>query len=114
MDEGRSLGVGTGAGITAFLASDFVVPPSLKINANYYGWRYAAYLAAVTTVAAVISGTVLQAVFAVTGLTPNRDVTLADQANFAVNHTFFLNLLAVAVAGVLLALRRRATAQAAA
>ena len=27
------------AGIMAFLASDFIVPPSLKINANYYGWR---------------------------------------------------------------------------
>lgn len=93
------------AGIMAFLAADFVVPPSLKINANYYGWRFALYLAAIFTTAAVISGIVLHAVFALVGLTPDRDVQLAEQANFELNHTFFLNVVAVAVAAVLLALR---------
>ncbi len=62
---------------------------------------------------AVISGIVLQAVFAVAGLTPNRDVTVAGQANFAVNHTFLLNLVAIAVAAALVLLRCRATARAA-
>lgn len=93
------------AGIMAFLAADFVVPPSLKINANYYGWRFALYLAAIFTTAAVISGVVLHAVFALVGLTPDRDVRLAEQANFEVNHTFFLNLLALALAAALLGLR---------
>jgi uncharacterized membrane protein YraQ (UPF0718 family) len=27
--------------ITAFLYADFVVPPAVKINANYYGWKFA-------------------------------------------------------------------------
>ena len=94
------------AGIMAFLAADFVVPPSLKINANYYGWRFALYLAAIFTTAAVISGVVLHAVFALVGLTPDRDVKLAERATFELNHTFFLNLLALAVAVVLLGLRR--------
>ncbi len=95
------------AGIMAFLAADFVVPPSVKINANYYGWRFSLYLAAISTAAAVISGVVLHGVFALVGLTPDRYVRLAEQANFELNHTFFLNLLALAVATVLLGLRRR-------
>ncbi|MBW3556526.1 MAG: permease [Actinobacteria bacterium] len=94
------------AGIMAFLAADFVVPPSLKINANYYGWRFALYLAGIFTAAAVISGVVLHALFAFIGLTPDRNVELAEQATFELNHTFLLNLLALAVAGVLLGLRR--------
>jgi uncharacterized protein len=102
------------AGIMAFLAADFVVPPSLKINANYYGWRFSLYLAAIFTAAAVISGVVLHAVFAVVGLTPDRDVRLAEQANFELNHTFFLNLVALAVAAVLLGLRRWSAKQASA
>lgn len=32
-------------------------------------------------------------------------MNLAEQANFELNHTFFLNLLAAAVAALLLALR---------
>ncbi|HVM02302.1 MAG TPA: permease [Acidimicrobiales bacterium] len=94
------------AGIMAFLAADFVVPPSLKINANYYGWRFSLYLAAVFTAAAVISGVALHALFALVGLTPDRDVRLAERASFGVDHTFFLNLVALAVAAVLLGLRR--------
>ena len=90
----------------AFLAADFVVPPSLKINANYYGWRFSLYLAGIFTTAAVISGVVLHAVFAVTGVTPPRDATLPEQASFALNHTFFLNVVAVVVIAVMLRLRR--------
>lgn len=97
------------AGIMAFLASDFIVPPSFKINANYYGWRFAAYLAAVSTVAAVVSGIILHALFAATGLTPDRDVRLGEQAQFELNHTFFLNLFAVGVAAALLVTRVRAS-----
>jgi hypothetical protein len=94
------------AGIMAFLAADFVVPPSLKINANYYGWRFAAYLVAISTVAAVISVVVLHGVLALVGLTPGRDVRLAERTGFELNHTFVLNLVALATAGVLLGLRR--------
>jgi uncharacterized membrane protein YraQ (UPF0718 family) len=93
------------AGIMVFLAADFVVPPSLKINANYYGSRFAAYLAAISTVAAVISGVVLHDLFALVSLTPGRDVRLAERASFELNHTFVLNLVALAAAAVLFGLR---------
>ena len=63
---------------------------------------------------AVISGVVLHGVFALVGLTPDRDVRLAEQANFELNHTFVLNLVAVVVAAVLLGLRRGSAKQASA
>ena len=50
--------------------------------------------AGVFTVAAVVSGVVLHALFALVGLTPGREVDLAEQANFELNHTFFLNQVA--------------------
>ena len=66
------------AGIMAFLAADFVVPPAVKINANYYGWRFASYIGAIFAVAAVISGTLLQGLFSVLGLIPDRDLDIAS------------------------------------
>ena len=58
-------------------------------------------------IAAVISGTLLQGFFSVLGLIPERDLDIAELATFAVDHTFWLNLVAVGVAAALLALRRR-------
>ncbi len=63
---------------------------------------------------AVISGVVLHALFAFTGLIPDRDVRLAEQANLELNHTFVLNLVAVMVVAVLLGLQRWSTRQASA
>lgn len=65
-------------------------PAQPEINSNYYGSRFSLYLAGVFTTAAVVSGVVLYAVFAVAALTPQRDVTLAVRANFELIHTFFL------------------------
>lgn len=95
------------AGIMAFLAADFVVPPALKINANYYGWRFAVYLGGVFAVAAVITGTILQAAFTAVRLTPERNIDIQKLATFAIDHTFWLNLVAAAVAVTLLVLRWR-------
>lgn len=99
------------AGIMAFLAADFVVPPAVKINANYYGWRFAVYLGVIFAIAAVISGTVLQGLFSLVGLIPDRDIDITELATFAIDHTFWLNLLAVAVGVALLVARRRRRTQ---
>jgi uncharacterized membrane protein YraQ (UPF0718 family) len=94
------------AGVMTFLAADFVVPPALKINANYYGRRFSLYLAGVFAVAAVVSGTVLQALFSALGLIPERDVDIRQLATFAIDHTFWLNLAGATIAAALLLLRR--------
>jgi uncharacterized protein len=95
------------AGIMAFLYADFVVPSSLKINATYYGWRFAAYLGAVFAVAAVIAGIMLHLLFSMLGLIPKPAGAVEQMATFAIDYTFFLNLLATAVAVLLVWLCKR-------
>jgi uncharacterized membrane protein YraQ (UPF0718 family) len=91
------------AGIVAFLYSDFVVIPSLRINATYYGWRFAGYLAMVFTVSAVIAGIVMHLLFSVVGLIPEaRAGQVEEMAQFRVDYVFFLNLAALSVTGLLL------------
>lgn len=102
-----SNGVAFGA-IMVFLYADFVVPPAVKINANYYGWRFAAYLAAIFTVAAVVSGLAAHGLFAVVGLLPSGDrASVTELATFAIDYTFWLNLIAIATAVTLVVLARR-------
>ncbi|MDQ3956187.1 MAG: permease [Actinomycetota bacterium] len=93
-------------GIMAFLYSDFLVPPSLKINANYYGWRFASYLGLVFAASAVLSGVIVHGLFAVIGLLPSSAKNIAELATFAVDYTLFLNLFAVAVSAALIYVSR--------
>ena len=99
------------AGIVAFLYSDFVVIPSLRINASYYGWRFAAYLAMVFTASAVLAGIIMHVVFAAIGLIPEaRAGQVEELAQFRVNYVLFLNVAAAVVTVVLLwQSRNRAT-----
>lgn len=91
------------AGIIAFLYSDFVVIPSLRINTTYYGWRFAAYLAAIFTVSAVGAGIVMHALFWLLGLIPEPQAGSVQQlAQFRIDYVFFLNLAAIAVTAALL------------
>jgi uncharacterized membrane protein YraQ (UPF0718 family) len=93
--------------IMTFLYADFIVPPALKINATYYGWRFSLYLAAVFTVTAVLTGVIVHALFSALGLLPDevRDVT--EVATFAFDYTFWLNVVSVTVAGSLFVLARQ-------
>jgi uncharacterized protein len=93
--------------LMAFLYADFVVPPALKINANYYGWRFAAYLAAIFSAAAVLSGVIVHGLFAVAGILPTGARNLEELTALRVDYTLFLNLAAAAVAVTLVVLARR-------
>ena len=95
--------------IMTFLYADFLVPPALKINANYYRWRFATYLGVVFAVAAVITGIVVHGLFALVGLLPEGAKDLGELATFAIDYTFWLNLLALAVAATMFVLSRSST-----
>lgn len=97
--------------IMAFLYSDFVVPPALKINARYYGWTFAAYLGLIFAVAAVITGAAIHGLFTVIGLVPDGARSVEEMATFAIDYTFWLNLTSVAVVAVMYSLARRAKAR---
>lgn len=100
-----SNGVVFGA-IMTFLYSDFVVPPAVKINAKYYGWKFAFYLAGVLTLAAIATGIVVHGLFAMVGFVPEGARDLKELARFEVDYTLFLNLLSIIVAGALFMLSR--------
>ena len=92
--------------IMTFLYADFLVPPALKINANYYRWRFATYLGVVFAVSAVITGIVVHGLFALVGLLPEGAKDLGELATFAIDYTFWLNLVALAVAATMFVLSR--------
>jgi hypothetical protein len=97
--------------IMTFLYADFLVPPALKINANYYRWRFAVYLGAVFAVAAVITGIAVHGLFALVGLLPEGAKDLGELATFGIDYTFWLNLLALAVAATMFVLARKNTSE---
>jgi uncharacterized membrane protein YraQ (UPF0718 family) len=97
--------------LMAFLYADFVVPPALKINANYYGWRFAGYLAVIFSIAAVATGVVVHGIFAAVGALPTGARNLEELTAFKVDYTLFLNLAAIAVATALALLARRSASE---
>jgi uncharacterized membrane protein YraQ (UPF0718 family) len=92
--------------IMAFLYADFIVPPALKINANYYGWRFALYLGAIFSVAAILTGIAVHGLFALVGLLPEGAKDIEELATFSLDYTFWLNLVSLAVAAALFWLDR--------
>ena len=98
------------AGVMAFIFSDLVVFPVLRIMGKYFGWRMAVYVMAVFLVALVASALVLHYGFTAADLLP-KGVSGREQVNpserFGIDYTFFLNLGFLAVTGVLWYLSRR-------
>lgn len=87
------------AGIMSFIYSDLMVPPLVKVNAKYYGWKLALYVAAVMFVSIVCTALILHYGFYFTGLTPNSSRRVEEATQFAIDYTFYLNVAAVLVVG---------------
>jgi uncharacterized membrane protein YraQ (UPF0718 family) len=82
------------AGVMAFIFSDLVVLPVLRIQASYYGWRFALYVAGVLLAALVMATVAMHHGFAALDLLPDpsqaRSVT--ERTFFAIDYTFWLNI----------------------
>jgi len=89
------------AGIMGFIYSDLMVPPLVEINARYYGWRVALYIAAVMYVSIVCTALLLHYAFAVLGMTPESARAVKDVAQFKLDYTFWMNLAAAGLVGAL-------------
>jgi hypothetical protein len=95
------------AGIMAFIFSDLIVFPVLRLNAKFYGWRLALYIAAVFLLCIVVSALAMHWSFAALDLLPRQQTTSATTADrFALNHTFWLNLAALGLSAGLAWLAR--------
>lgn len=90
------------AGIMAFIFSDLVVLPVLRVNAKYYGWRMAFYILGVFLVILVTTAMLLHYGFAFLGLLPSADQVRAvtDREFFAIDYTFWLNMGFIALSAL--------------
>jgi len=87
------------AGVMAFLFSDLIVLPVLRIQIGYYGWRLALYIAGVFLAALVAVSVSLHYLFDLFGLLPaSGSVRFGElDPELALDHTFYLNLAFLAL-----------------
>ena len=92
------LGISFG-GVLSFLYADLIVLPLLDVYRRYYGWRMAAYIAAVFYVTMVLAGLIMDVTFTAAGLVPEPNPNIrAELTSFSFNYTFWLNLVFGALA----------------
>ncbi|WP_020402292.1 permease [Gracilimonas tropica] len=87
------------AGIMGFIYSDLMVPPLVHINAKYYGWRLALYIAGIMFVSIVITALLMNGLFGLLGITPESQRVVSEITQFKIDYTFWMNLVFVWVAG---------------
>lgn len=91
------------AGVMAFIFSDLVVLPVLRINARYYGWRMALYILCMLLVSLVVVSVLMHYGFMALDMLPDGspDKAPGDQDLFKLNYTFYMNLLFLTVTAIL-------------
>ncbi len=82
------------AGIMAFIFSDLIVVPVLRVNAQFYGWRMALYIAGVFLAALIVTALAIHYGFLALGLSPEASShpLPSPESRFALDYTFVLNL----------------------
>lgn len=89
------------AGVMAFIFSDLVVFPVLRINAKYYGWKMSFYILSLLLFALVLSSLSLHYTFDLLQLLPEASkLSITDRSFFKLDYTFYLNLFFLLVSGV--------------
>lgn len=90
-------------GIMAFIFSDLVVFPVLRINARYYGWKMSLFILFLLFVSLISAALFLHYSFQIFDLLPSPDeANIMEKEHFAINYTFFLNVLFLLLSGVLI------------
>lgn len=91
------------AGVMAFIFSDLVVFPVMRIHANYYGWKMSLYITLMLFTALVGATLLLHYGFSLSGFMPESSggSGMQDKEHFKIDYTFFLNLAFLAVSGIL-------------
>ncbi len=91
------------AGVMAFIFSDLVVFPVLRINAKYYGWKLALVIMGFLFIALVITSLLLHYGMDWAGALPTEPANpLMQQDFFAFDYSFVLNLIFLAISFLLL------------
>lgn len=95
------------AGIMGFIYSDLMVPPLVHINAKYYGWRVALYIAGVMYVSIVATALILNGFFSLLGIVPESARVVSEITQFKIDYTFWMNLVFTVIAGALIWLNKK-------
>jgi len=91
------------AGVMAFIFSDLVVFPVLRINAKYYGWKMSFFILFLLFSSLIGTSLVLHYGFDSLGLLPDpSSVNIMEEEHFNIDYTFWLNISFLFVSGILI------------
>lgn len=92
------------AGIMAFIFSDLVVFPVLRINAKYYGWKMSLFILFLLFTSLVATSLLLHYGLDLFSLLPDASSSksITEQEHFKIDYTFFLNMAFLLVSGALI------------
>ncbi|MFO7746049.1 MAG: permease [Psychroflexus sp.] len=90
------------AGVMAFIFSDLVVFPVLRINAKYYGWKMSLFILFLLFTALIITSLFLHYSFDFFNLLPDfSSIQILEQEHFQLDYTFFMNIGFLIISGIL-------------
>ncbi|MAB67133.1 MAG: permease [Bacteroidetes bacterium] len=95
------------AGIMGFIYSDLMVPPLVHINAKYYGWKVALYIAGIMFVSIVATALILNSAFSFFGIIPESAKVVQEVTQFKIDYTFWMNIAFTMVTGWLIYLYKQ-------
>lgn len=90
------------AGVMAFIFSDLIVFPVLRIQAQYYGWKMAIYILLIFLCALVSVSLIVHYGFDLLGLLPEMSgsKSMTDREFFTIDYSFFLNVIFIGLTSV--------------
>jgi len=90
------------AGVMAFIFSDLVVFPVLRINARYYGWKMAFFILALLFVSLLLTSLGLHYGLELFNLLPSAaDANILKSDHFEMDYTFYFNIAFFLISGIL-------------
>lgn len=90
------------AGVMAFIFSDLVVFPVLRINAKYYGWKMSLFILFLLFTSLIATSLLLHYGFDLFSLIPQgTDKGITEKEHFSIDYTFFLNLAFAVLSGLM-------------
>lgn len=89
------------AGVMAFIFSDLVVFPVLRIQAQYYGWKMAFYIMLIFLCALISVSLLMHYGFDLLGLLPESSgsQSMSDREFFEIDYSLFLNIIFIGLSG---------------
>lgn len=91
------------AGVIAFIFSDLVVFPVLRINAKYYGWKMSLFILFLLFSALITTSLLLHYGFDLFDLIPtSSNQSITEKEHFKIDYSFFLNIAFLIISGVLI------------